>query len=255
MATEKQITGNLPALLSPLHRVVAGSSLVVYNLHHVFRMLVNRRKPQIVFSLVNKISRPLFSLLGFALIFSGIFYFPVSAIIGCCILGTISLSYSIPIIPGVARRRLREYGWFKIVSLAGVWTLATTLLPAQYHQVYSTAMYMAILPRFLFMFALCLLFDIRDIRTDVNNSIDTLPARLGLHRSYQLVYFLLAAWVILSVTSYQATLYTPALTATIITACATLPVILYLRKTKSTRAYLFLGDGMMLLYGLLVILL
>jgi hypothetical protein len=81
----------------------------------------------------------------------------------------VSILYSLPFLPGKNKRiPLRDVPFLKVFLIAGVWSALTVLLPlliagenldTEYNQT-------LLLRRFLFIFALTLLFDIRDVQKD-----------------------------------------------------------------------------------------
>ena len=106
--------------------------------------------------------------------------------------------------------------------------------------------------RLVFMFILCLLFDMRDIEVDRSENIRTLAVALGRKRSYVLSYIVLLVFVLLSVAQY---IYLPQiqfLIPMLISAAATLAPIEITKKINSDYVYLAGIDGMMLLQPILI---
>jgi 1,4-dihydroxy-2-naphthoate octaprenyltransferase len=109
-----------------------------------------------------------------------------------------------------------------------------------------------ILIRFVFLFTLCVAFDIRDMQTDRKNSILTLPNLIGAKNSYRLMDVSILAFVTLSALQYIRYPSTGRIIAEIISAISTKAVIQYSKRHPSDRVYLGMVDGMMLLYGCLI---
>jgi 1,4-dihydroxy-2-naphthoate octaprenyltransferase len=107
--------------------------------------------------------------------------------------------------------------------------------------------------RMFFIFALCVLFDLRDVQQDVENNIYTLPSKVGIANSYRLIYAALSLFVIVSVVQYSRFHLADRLAAALITAIATIAVAIYLRKRPSDKAYAILADGVMLVYALAIL--
>ena len=192
--------------------------------------------------------------IGIVLIAAGIKALSGLVLGSCLILGLLSLAYSLPLLPFKTKRRIREYGWLKIVALAGVWTIVTAILPILYlHQITILQYPYEVLQRFVFMFILCFMFDLRDIHKDAIAHIKTLPNTIGQHNSYRLVDAALILFAGLGMMQYYHTHHWQPLAASLITAIFTRIVAIYLRTQSSDRAYLLLGDGMMLLYAALVL--
>jgi 1,4-dihydroxy-2-naphthoate octaprenyltransferase len=175
-------------------------------------------------------------------------------LIGCAVLAVLSFAYSLPILPLKNKRRLKDFGWVKILVLTLVWTIVTSVLPMLYWDVSLSAYPFEILIRFVFLFTLCVAFDIRDMQTDLEAGIATLPNLIGVKNSYRLMDVALVLFVLLSIIQYIRYPIAGRLAGEVITALATKLVINHSKTHSSDRVYLGLVDGMMLLYGLLMLL-
>jgi len=170
------------------------------------------------------------------------------------LLALLAWGYSRPTLPGV--RRLREFGLAKILILSGVWTIATTYLPLADRPVAPGPLALFLLRRLLFMFTLCVAFDVRDHLADARAGIRTLPVRLGPSRSYALMRGTLLALVLLiafgpSVANTGRA--GPIEAALLLSALATwIAVELSRRYGRSPWFHVGLVDGMMLLQAALV---
>lgn len=89
-----------------------------------------------------------------------------------------ALLYVLPVIKGI---KLREFGLWKIFIIATVWTVVTVGLPAvqmrQGTEWPTIVLMMA--GRWLFIFAITVPFDIRDLAPDADKQVRTLPSVLG----------------------------------------------------------------------------
>ena len=96
-------------------------------------------------------------------------------------LGVISICYSLPLYKkkGVWLR-LRDLPSVKIFLIASVWASVTALLPMQVLNV--SIDWLKVLERFLFVFAITIPFDIRDLRFDADR-LGTLPQVFGLNKA------------------------------------------------------------------------
>lgn len=94
----------------------------------------------------------------------------------------ISILYSLPVIPFKGKTiPLRDVPFLKVFLVATVWAALTVVLPLlvageNLNQDYHLLL---IVRRFLFIFALTLLFDIRDYRKDLLTNTVTFPGRFG----------------------------------------------------------------------------
>ena len=141
----------------------------------------------------------------------------------------------------------------KIITLALMWTLVTVWFPINQTSFVSFSFQLIFLRRFIFIFILCLLFDIRDTEIDRQQNIATLSVMLGIKRSYILCYILLIIFVLLSVIQFIHIPDTVQLITMLISAAATLITIELSKKNNSDFIYLACIDGMMLLQASLVI--
>jgi 4-hydroxybenzoate polyprenyltransferase len=97
-------------------------------------------------------------------------------------LALLSLSYSIPVFGSKRnKKRLLEIFLMKTPVLALVWGLSTTIIPLieQNISLSSSFIILQIISRSLFIFALCIPFEIRDVEADKKNNVKTLPVIYG----------------------------------------------------------------------------
>lgn len=252
MATERLVTASLPPLLTPLHSLVFGGSLLVYNTHRILL----RRFPSGNNSVAKK-SRFrtwyfIFFGVGLALVVGSLKWLSWRLLVVCALPGIFAFMYSLPLLPLKSKKRLRDYGWLKILVLSGVWTIVTSVIPILYLGKNIGDYPFEIAVRLAFIFTLCIVFDIRDVQKDIENKIYTLPNKVGLKNSYLLINVMLILFAALSVIQYIRYHDAGRVAGALLTAVITRLVVNYLRKYPSDRAYLGLGDGVMLVYALLV---
>ncbi|MFC6996299.1 UbiA prenyltransferase family protein [Rufibacter roseus] len=159
--------------------------------------------------------------------------------------------YSVPFIPEQDRYiPLRDVPLLKVFMIAYVWTAITVQLPLMEaaHDLFSPENLFLFLRRFLFIFSLTLVFDIRDVNKDQLTGTITFPVKWGVERTKKLALLLLLLFVLSSpigATWWQAL----GLALSGVAAAA------LIRKTHANRSqYFFLiaADGMMLVQVLLV---
>jgi 4-hydroxybenzoate polyprenyltransferase len=245
MATEKLINGSSPAVISHLHVLVFGSALLVYNMPHIIRWRRNVAGLKLWYFL--------FFSIGIVMVLTSLFWLTAQMIIACLLLGMFTFAYSWPLLPLRNKKRLREFGWLKIIVLAGVWTIVTSILPILFYNKNISGYPFEILLRFVFIFTLCIVFDIRDMQTDLEHNIYTLPHKIGLKNTYRLINIILILFAVLSVIQYLHYPVAARLAGALLTAVVTRIVISYLRKYPSVTGYLGLADGVMMLYALLIL--
>ena len=231
---------------------VFGATLAQYNLHYIAKKVAVKNSERLTWSLQNKNIHLVLLVVGTALILFSFFSFHLKhyAILIC--LGGIAFLYSFPFLPFGKRKRIKDYGFLKIITLSLLWTLVTVWFPVNNMDVATPLFIFVFVKRFIFMFILCLLFDMRDIEIDSNEQINTLAVVLGRKKSYFLAYILLIVFVGLSIVQYRYFSQSEFLPAMLISACATFITILITKKSNSDFVYLAGIDGMMLLQAVLV---
>lgn len=248
MATEKLIAGNAVMLFTHLHILVFGSTLLVYNTPRVLkRQALKKGRPYVAWYLS-------FFVVGLIMTIYGLSWLSVKMLVGCIVLGAFTFAYSWPLLPFANKKSIRDFGWLKILVLASVWTISTSVLPMLTMGKSIQDYPFEILARFAFIFTLCVVFDIRDMQADLLNNIHTLPHRMGIKNSYLLINITLAIFAMLSVIQYMHYPFLGGrLAAALVTAITTWLVVFYLRKHPTERGYMGLADGVMLVYALLVL--
>ncbi|MEO8820808.1 MAG: UbiA family prenyltransferase [Ginsengibacter sp.] len=231
---------------------VFGATLLQYNLHYSTKKKAVKNSERLRWSMNNKNAHSFLLVIGGLLILTSFFTFHLKhfLILGC--LGAISFLYSFPFLPFGKKRRIKDYGFLKIVTLSLLWTLITVWFPVNTIPHDNVLFLFVFGKRFIFMFILCLLFDLRDIEIDYKEKINTIPVAIGKRNCYNLSYILLALFLVISLFQY---LYAPQLLffiAMLVSAIVTLIIIQRTKKTNSDFIYLAGIDGMMLLQSLLV---
>lgn len=253
MATERLLIQDIPPFFSSLHALVFGSTLLVYNVHYIIKKSAADVSDRFAWSKHHKLWHYLILAVGLLLCAGSLFFLSARIFRACIVLGILSFAYSIPMLPFKDKKRLKDFGFVKIIVLTGVWTIVTSVLPILYWDKLIMDYPFEILIRFVFMFTLCVAFDIRDMQTDLEADIFTLPNLIGLKNSYKLMNISLLLFVVLSIIQYTRYPSVVRLTGEISTAIVTKLVIEYTRRYPSDKAYLGLVDGMMLLYAVLVL--
>jgi 4-hydroxybenzoate polyprenyltransferase len=233
-----------------LHLGVIGGTLVVYNLPRLFPT----SKPGSITAGSYRFWQYIFLTVGILLTgYSLIGLSEASVIAGSCA-GILALGYTMPALIWQNKKRLRDYGILKILVLTTVWTMVTAIIPIMEHGETISKFPYEILMRFVFVFVLCILFDIRDIQKDVNNKLITLPTRIGIQKSYILINLSLIVFLLLSIVQHYRFAVEGRLIAAIITTVVTYWVAKHLRNEGNKRLFVVMTDGMMILYAILIIL-
>lgn len=252
MATERLIIGQIHLLMSPLHFFIVGCTLLVYNVHYLIKKSTIELSDQYAWVQQHRVWNYAFLLLG---LFFSLFFvskMPKAVWQASIILSVFSFAYSLPILPFKNKHRLKDIGWLKIVILALVWTAVSAVLPMLYWAKNLFDYPYEILLRFVFLFILCLAFDIRDMQVDLEVGIYTLPNKFGLQNTYRLIHFLSVLFLVLSILQFVHYLLWDRLLLNMFTLCSMLCGIYFAKKHPSDKNYLLFVDGQMLLNGFLI---
>jgi 4-hydroxybenzoate polyprenyltransferase len=146
-------------------------------------------------------------------------------------------------------KRLRDFPLVKIFLISGVWAALTGLIPFVHTgQAGLLSGGLLFTERALFIFAITIPFDIRDIQIDETSNLKTLPQVIGIRKSQFLALLLLSisallTIVLISTDVYDVELLTPYLLCTGITGL----LISQASVDKDDYYYSGLLDGMMFL--------
>jgi len=114
--------------------------------------------------------------------------------------GIVSLAYVLPMLAG--KKRLRDINFIKIFLIAIVWAWVGVVLPVlQIEQNLDTTIWWMVAERALFIFAITLPFDIRDLKVDEHAAVQTIPAKIGVNWSKGLAF---SALVLMLFCSWQS---------------------------------------------------
>jgi 4-hydroxybenzoate polyprenyltransferase len=177
---------------SGLHLLVFCATLVVYNLD---RLSGSAREDEVEATERHKwIDRrrlPLWGAVGAGAvgIVGSMFLLPVDVILALIPLGVLSLAYSLPVLWGKSGPyRLKDIAGLKIFLIMFVWAGATGFLPAVevFDDPFRPAVAAVVAERAVFIFAITLPFDIRDMARDRASEIQTIPLAIGVERTRRL---------------------------------------------------------------------
>jgi len=225
--------------------VLAGT-MCSYNFHWFLTPPVvdKSTSPKTRWNLRNK---PLhFLLAAMALIASGVFFLLLRQHwFWLCASALLTFLYTAPKLNFFPFVQLRKIALGKTIFLSLAWTHITVMLPLLIANVpWTASMYLFALNRFFLIYAICIIFDLRDRENDKREGIKSLITMLdekGNMRLFWSVMFLFLA------TSVWLLFYFPAATV----LALTIPGFIvagynhYFRKTASDYVYYFVLDGLM----------
>lgn len=241
---------------TPVVLCISSGVFVIYGLHR--RVGFGRLKEGDVSGKFLTIYRLRFvialtTLLGLVGLIYSLSQMPVSLMALFFVPGAIALAYVLPIKNG---KRLRDIGLIKIFALTITWAWLTVLLPAaEQQQAPDRSWLWMFAERCLFLFAIALVFDLRDICIDRHNEVKTLPQQLGPGKSKILAAISLAVMVLFAGLNVAEGIYAPRQWAAL-TISAVCSFIIIKNINEHTTDYYFSGlvDGMLPLQLLLIVL-
>ncbi len=139
----------------------------------------------------------------FCFLLMGYYFFQLEfkTMIAISVLAIITFLYAVPIVPKRffldQKQKLRSIGGLKVYIIAIVWAGVTVILPlvnADY-AINATVLFM-LLQRFLFVLALMLPFEIRDLKYD-DLKLATIPQKIGVRRTKFMGFLLLLSVAVL----------------------------------------------------------
>lgn len=156
----------------------------------------------------------------------------------------ISLGYVLPVL---GNKRLRDLHYVKIFLIAIAWSWITVgLVAANRNWALTLPAMVILLERAMFVFAITLPFDIRDLQVDAFTQVETLPARLGIRRTKMLAAAILLGMLGCVAWSYRLDVYRfPQAVALAISALCSYLLIHFSDRVKHDYYFTGLIDGMM----------
>jgi 4-hydroxybenzoate polyprenyltransferase len=245
--------------LTPAALFVFFATLLVYNLHKslsLLRQQTVREVLRLLFSENLTVVVRIFIFSGLAGMSVTFFLLQPAQRLPLIILGAITLAYSFPIIRiGANRRRFREIFFIKIFLISIVWAFATVWLAAMDFDVLPDDIWLLFAERTLFVFAITIPFEIRDMEQEKRWGNTTLPVVLGIKVSKRLAWFCLflfcalVAWHRRSFGMKEGVAIAMA-----ISALAAAWTVYLTHEDKNHFFYKFFVDGTMLLQFIFVVL-
>lgn len=151
--------------------------------------------------------------------------------------------------------KLREIPYLKIFLISLIWSVSTILPPVIHagNKILSEQVILLFAERFLFIFAIAIQFDIRDMQADQRTGLKTIPLLIEKKKAFLLSLFSLFICFAISVFHYYMQTEWLVLTAVCISLSATALFIKLQFFKNMGRYYYQVLDGTLLLQGLLVL--
>ena len=247
---------------APLFFFTAGSTLVIYNLNMIsgLKELQELGTDSERHHWCIRNAKPMKITLGIGLVMAGGPVWFLNPIIWLFMipLTLVALSYAAPIIRRKTQLiRIREIGLWKIFLIAIVWTGMTVILPAVQHegmqQLTDPRSWWLAAERGIFILAITIPFDIRDLVNDAKKGVRTIPSSIGTFRAILLSLLLLA--LLLFLVWWRLGLGGPLFHGYLISTLITMLGVSYATPNRSDMYCSFWIEGTMLLQVVCIFLL
>lgn len=181
-------------------------------------------------------------------------WLPVPTKIMVLALGVFTAFYGFVKIPFLKpARKLRDYGLFKALFVAAVWSVTTVIIPLQSSHVEPEMMTFLLLRRFIFIAALTLVFEIKDMPGDRQYGLKTVPMAVGVANTKLVAQLALLALIVINLVQYFFFDVTPAnMLAVNLSLLVSVFCIQPLKEETSETWYYLVIDGMMILQFIFV---
>jgi 4-hydroxybenzoate polyprenyltransferase len=149
--------------------------------------------------------------------------------------------------------KLRDFGLLKTIFVSLAWAVTTVLVPLADSHIQPMVMAFLLFRRFLFILALIMMFEIKDMPGDLFNKLTTIPIVLGVQRTKLLSQLILALMIVITIVQFrffELPLWQMlALNASFIVSILCIQAV----KEKSADEWFYLViDGMMLIQFIFV---
>jgi 4-hydroxybenzoate polyprenyltransferase len=168
--------------------------------------------------------------------------------------GLVTFLYSAPKIPQSIFKGLKKIAIGKTIFLSAVWTYVTTVLPVilSGHK-WETDCSLFALSRFFLIYAICILFDLRDREDDKNAGIKSLITYFSEREIHKLFFLSLLFFASTTVSLYHFQHSFLAILYLLIPGFILSLLYNHAKRNFSDYLYYFVLDGLMMFSGLLML--
>jgi len=259
LTVQAQIQLGMRPSWHPYLFIIFFATMLEYNFHRLITLwfrketLVDEKYTWLRNNITVFYALMIFSVIGF---FAALIFAKTEVIVTLLPIGLITIFYSLPIFKNKQKLfRLREISILKIFLISFIWALSTVLLPViQSDKSFDkTNILLMLVERILFVFAITIPFDIRDIESDKSAGLKTIPLLIGEKKATQLAISSLVLFALLCVVHYVKTPLVYTLPALIISAVTTFVFIISEKLKKTSYYHYGILDGTMFFQGLMVV--
>src|ERR1019366_9116027 len=149
--------------------------------------------------------------------------------------------------------KLRDLGLLKTIFVAIVWSVTTVIVPLANDSVEPQMLVFLLLRRFLFLLALTMVFEIKDMEGDKENGLKTLPTAIGISNTKLLAQIIL--FVLMGIIKVQYFFFEVSLSNMLAVNLSLLVSIFCIQPVNEKTQdnwYYFVLDGMMIVQFIFV---
>ncbi len=246
--------------LTAISILVFFSTLLIYNFHKVSTLLVRISfSPNVVLKQFEKISSLTKVMIAISVvgILVSAFFLATKTLLFLLPIAAITFAYSVPVLKvRGTKKRLREIVIIKVTTLALIWSLTTATLPMLDRglNIFTASSVLIFAERFLFMFAICIPFEIRDMKQEKLRGNLTLPQVVGEQTSKTGGIILLLLFAVLVYFQFGNAMQQSIAFPLYLSAFVASILILFSNESRSNYYFRIFIDGTMQLQFLLLIL-
>ncbi len=252
LCLETSLLLDLPFNSFYFYLTVFSATLGQYNIHYYIKRSADPGSDRFFWSIQHKKIHLILNIVGAIGLIIGFWGMRPQKYIVLGVIAVITILYSFPFLPFKRKRRLKDFGLLKILTLSFVWTLITVWFPVVSISPITKEVQVVFIQRFVFIFILCLPFDIRDMKNDQLEGIRTIPNSIGKKNTFLLANFSLLIFLILSFLHFRMSQEFWEFIAMLASAIVTYFMIDLSRRKTSDLYYLSAIDGMMMLQPVLL---
>jgi len=249
MATEMVVFKRI--VPSYVHLLLFSGTMVSYNLHRLVKNGINPLSwlsGQKLFAAIALVINALLASMALYKVGSGVTEVLIPLVI-------ISFLYSLPVGAGYGYLALRSIPYLKVFFVGATWSVVTVILPIMIGQGASSQLtVMLLISRFILIVAVTIPFDIRDTEADAENRMLTLPVVFGKPAALKIALFLVAVFPVPVVIFAIATGSLLLAAVNIAAAIVIYRLLLCKRCWQKSLFYTLVLDGLLMIYGLAVVL-
>lgn len=166
-------------------------------------------------------------------------------------LALFSVLYVLPVLPN--KKAIRDLPFAKIFVISLVWSVVMVAIPVVNHfgfqGLFQNSFLLLILEQFVFILAITLPFDVRDLRYDLESNIKTIPSFIGIKNTITLSHGLLILFLSLKWIQffYLNQIDLSQFIATAITTSLTFIIIAFTSRKRGELFFSGFVDGAMIL--------